>query len=128
MAKWFRKIYNPNKIEEFTIAGKYGDIKLQKVTKRRSFEAFRESSLWKTAGPMLTFVGFAGVLCYYVQSERLKSGDIYKSNEYINSVKHQEINVDEMLLEYQKRIVDPTLGIRPMGSSSALNQKYDPDQ
>merc|ERR1719362_2132303 len=110
---WLRKIYNPNRVEEFSIPLKHGQLKLQKVTKRSSFKVFRQSSLYKTAGPMITFTAFGGILCYYFQTERLKGGDVYKSMEYENSLKHQELDVDDMLMEYQKRIVDPTLGSRP---------------
>ena len=68
---WFRKLYSPNRVDEFAIPTKGGQIRLQKVTKKNTFRAFRESSLYKTAGPMITFVAFAGVLCYYFQSERV---------------------------------------------------------
>ena len=117
---WFRRVVNPNRVEEFSLPAKHGHLRLQKVTKRGSFKAFRQSTLWKTAGPMITFTAFGGVLCYYIQSERLKGGDIYKSMEYENSLKHKELDIDDMLLEYQKRIVDPTLGVRPQTSSTNL--------
>eukprot|EP01084_Bolivina_argentea_P198051 339259_1 len=118
MLNWLRRTFNPNHVEEFSLPAKHGHLKLQKVTKRSSFKTLRQTSLWRTGGPMITFTAFGGLLCYYFQTERLKGGDIYKSVEYENSLKHKELDIDEMLLEYQKRIVDPTLGIRPQSSSS----------
>ena len=65
-------VRNPLRMEEYKIPMNHGHLRVQKLTKRSSMKSFFQTSLFKTAGPMITFTAFAGVLCYWIQSERTK--------------------------------------------------------